>query len=261
MWNCRQSSALLAILLWLPLAAFADAPHQGKNTVTLRGQTQEVYFYPGNGPIPHRKILFAPGDGGWRGFAVTIAENMAASGYDVFGLDTKRYLESFTGSTTLTPADIAGDYRVLAAWIAQDSSERVVLAGWSEGAGMAMAAAADPANQKVFQGVLAIGTTELNILALRWKDLGALLAKRTPNEPTFRSIDYVARIAPLPLAMIASSGDEYVSLEVAQRIFAAAREPKHFVAIDARNHHFDGNTDLFFRALREQLQWIISARK
>ncbi len=261
MWNCRKSSTLLALLLWLPLAVFADAPHQGRNTVTLRGQTQEVYFYPGNGPSPHRKVLFAPGDGGWRGFAITIAENIAGAGYDVFGLDTKRYLESFTGSTPLTPTDIAGDYRALAAWMTQGSGQRVLVAGWSEGAGMAMAAAADAGNQNLFEGVLAIGTTELNILALRWRDLGALLAKRVPSEPTFRSIDYVPRIAPLPLAMIASRGDEYVSLDTAQRIFAAAREPKHFVAIDARNHRFDGNTDLFFRTLREQLQWIVSARR
>ncbi len=101
---------------WLPLlaagvlAGLSPAPAQplnaGKNAVTVRGQREDVYFHPAAGGSKGT-ILFAPGDGGWRGLAITMAETMAGWGYDVYGLDTKRYLESFTsGSATLAETDV-----------------------------------------------------------------------------------------------------------------------------------------------------------
>ncbi|MFI5173386.1 MAG: AcvB/VirJ family lysyl-phosphatidylglycerol hydrolase, partial [Terriglobia bacterium] len=87
-----------------------------KNTWMIRGQKQDIYFIPGSPPMhsPHPKILFAPGDGGWRGFALTIAETMASWGYDVYALDTKRYLESFSGKTGLTVTDVPEDFSLIA---------------------------------------------------------------------------------------------------------------------------------------------------
>ncbi len=61
-----------------------------------------------------------------------------------------------------------------------------------------------------------------------------------------------------PLLMIQSRQDEYVTVEAAQRLFAAAREPKRFVVIEARNHRFEENYEEFLRALRAGLQWIPS---
>ena len=36
----------------------------------------------------------------------------------------------------------------------------------------------------------------------------------------------------------------------------AAREPKRVTVIQANNHRFDGNTNEFYRTLREGLQWM-----
>ncbi len=245
-----------AVLSASAVLSLGEVPHPGKNGVSIRGQQQDVYFYPAAGQGQHRKVLFAPGDGGWRGFAITIAEQLSAAGYDVYGLDTRRYLQSFTGSSVLRPTEIASDVRELAQWAGQGSKDRVLLVGWSEGAGLGLAAASVPENREVFAGLVVIGTTEFNILAWRWTDIGAEITKRLPNEPTFKSADYIGKVAPLPLAVIASTHDEYVSPDTTQALFAAAADPKRLVIIDASDHKYGGKTAEFFSALRESLTWI-----
>lgn len=235
---------------------FAQAPRLGKNSVTVRGRQQDVYYYAGKQTPSLGKVLFAPGDGGWRGFAVTVAEHLASSGYDVYGLDTRRYLQSFTGMKVLQTSQISGDLGQLAEWARQGDSGRILLLGWSEGAGLGLAAAADTEHRNVFQGLAAVGMTENNILALRWSDLMAQVTKKLPKEPTFRSADFVDKVSPLPLAMITSTHDEYVSVEATHQLFSAAREPKRLLLIDGEDHKFSGKTDEFFRALNESLKWI-----
>jgi len=244
--------------LWLPAPLSAQTPAAGKNTLVIRGQPQDVYFYPAMGEprSPNRKILFAPGDGGWRGFAVTIAETMASWGYEVYGLDTKRYLESFTGKTTLKETEAMGDFRQIAEWMTQGAGEQVTLVGWSEGAGLCLLAAASEENKKIFNGLISIGTGESNVLGWRWSDDITYVTKKEPREPKFLSADFLPKVAPLPLLMIHSSQDEYTPVGVARQLFSMAQEPKRLVLIDARDHRFDGHTEEFFRVLREGLQWI-----
>jgi uncharacterized protein len=248
--------ALGAAILAIATTVCAENPKPGKNEVTIRGQGQMVYFYPAEGTGRHRTILFVPGDGGWRGFAITIAEELAKAGYDVYGVDTRRYLESFTGPVVLSTTEVAADFNHMARWIQPGGQERLLLIGWSEGAGLGLAAIADAANQTTFDGLVAIGTPEYNILAWRWTDIGAEIAKTLPHEPTFKSADFMAKVSPLPLFVIASTSNEYVTPEATRALFSAAREPKRLVMIDARDHKYSGNTESFFRALREGLNWI-----
>jgi pimeloyl-ACP methyl ester carboxylesterase len=245
-----------ALILAFSAIVCAENPKPGKNEFTIRGQRETVYFYPAEGTGPHRKILFAPGDGGWRGFAITITEELAKAGYDVYCIDTRRYLESFTGPVVLSTAEISADFNRMARWIQQGGQERLLLIGWSEGAGLALAATANAANQTILDGLLAIGTPEYNILAWHWTDIGAEIKKKLPQEPTFKSADFMASVSPLPLFVIASTSNEYVTPEATRALFSAAREPKHLFMIDARDHKYSGNTEGFFRALREGLNWI-----
>lgn len=259
--TARKFASALVIVIAACVLVRAQTPAPGKNKLWIRGQEQDVYFLPGHGSGPHRRVLFVPGDGGWRGFAIDIAQNLQSAGYDVFGLDTRHYLQSFTGSTVLTPAQIASDYRQLADWIRQGSSERVLLAGWSEGAGLGIAAAADPGAKNLFEGLVAIGMTEQNILAWRYSDLWAEIARKVPNEPTFPSSEYIGKVAPLPLFVIASTRDEYVSQQATRALFNLAREPKRLEMIEAKDHKYGGNTDTFFRTFKDALVWVIQQHK
>ena len=48
-------------------------------------------------------------------------------------------------------------------------------------------------------------------LAWRWTDAGAWITKRDADEPSFAPRDVIARVSPVPLCMIQSTKDEYVS--------------------------------------------------
>lgn len=251
----RKYEIFLFALLLASLS-FAEVK-EGENEVIIRGKEQYIYFYHSTGSTKQTsRILFAPGDGGWRGFAITIAEVISSFGYDVYGLDTKRYLESFTGKTTLKEPDIMGDFKSIADWITPTHTTKITLIGWSEGGGLCLLAAASPKNKDAFDGLITIGLNETTEMGWRWTDDFTYFSKRNPREPTFSSAAYIVRIAPVPLLMIQSTGDEYVSVDTAKKMFALAPQPKQFVLIDANNHRFDSNQKLFFDKLKEALQWI-----
>jgi pimeloyl-ACP methyl ester carboxylesterase len=228
----------------------------GKNEVTIRSQMQKVYFYPRADATQHPTILFVPGDRGCEGFAITIAQKLSQLGHDIYCLDTRHYLESFTGHGGLTTTDIASDFSQLARWIEPNRKTRILLIGWSEGAGLGLAATADAANQVIFLGLVAIGMPESNILAWHWKDITASLTKTVPHEPTFKSADFIGRVSPLPLFVIASTSNEYVTPEATRAMYAVAAQPKKLVLVNARDHKYSGNAEGFFRALEEGLAWI-----
>ena len=227
----------------------------GKNLVTLRGQAQKVWFYPATGTNLHHKILFAPGDGGHRGFAITIAEQLSALGYDVYALDTRHYLASFTSKMPLTPTEVMADFHTLAAKISSPDNERITLAGWSTGAGLSVLAAAD-AKKADYDGLLAISLGKTNILGWRCIDNLASWFGKTPHEATFQSEEFVPKIAPLPVFVIQSSRDEFIPQEEAEYLFVRTKRPKRFRLIHANNHSFAGNREAFFVALQHGLRWI-----
>jgi fermentation-respiration switch protein FrsA (DUF1100 family) len=147
------------------------------------------------------------------------------------------------------------DMRSVASAIRSDAGERVIFIGWSEGAGLGVLAAAAAENKTTFQGLIAIGLGDLNVLGWRWADNITYVTKQLPNEPAFSARKHLPNISPLPLFMIHSSKDEYTPAKEAQRLFEAARQPKRFSVIDAQNHRFTGNRDDFFRLLREAVEW------
>ena len=76
-------------------------------------------------------------------------------------------------------------------------------------------------------------------LAWRWSDLWAsAVKKRDADEPAFAVADFLPGVAPLPLCMIQSKKDEYVTQADYERFRTIAKEPKQLVLIDAANHRF-----------------------
>lgn len=250
----RRSVLVFALPLGCLCAAQSTPVRPGRNAIPVRGVPQAVYYHPGGpGSRDRPCVLFAPGDGGWRGYAITVAEELARWGYDVYGLDTKTYLSGFTGKTTLKESDVAADIRTLAAALAE--RRRVALLGWSEGAGlMVLAAAIEP--HAGYAGLITMGLGDRNVLGWRLVDNLTYLTRKPPNEPSFSVAGYMARIAPLPLVMLQSTNDEYVARDEAARLFHAAVEPKRLVWVEAQNHRFDGAQPEFFRHLRQSLEWM-----
>ncbi len=235
--------------LSIPSVAIASATQ-----IDLRGRAVPVAHVAAWYPARHVAVLFLPGDGGWRGFAITIGNRMAAAGYDVYALDTRDYLEAFTGFRALSVRDVADDLGRIASAIRGSGGTPVELVGWSEGAALVIAAAAR--NPTEFSGIVAFGVPEQGALGWRLRDSIASLAGREPDEPQFDVAPLLAELTEVPLMMIQATHDPFTTMERAQALFARARGPKRLEFVDARNHRFDGGTERFFAALIDGLQWV-----
>lgn len=244
--------AWLLSLALMALASTAEA--QITAPVSLRGHVQTVHLYgTRGGPV----AIVSSGDGGWIHLGPHVAQVLAAHGWFVVGFDTKAYLESFTTSaSTLRPEDEPGDFKALADFAAQGSRQRPVLVGVSEGAGLSVLAATDPATKSVIGGVLGLGLPDLNELGWRWKDSLIYVTHGMPKEPTFSTAAVAARVAPVPLAAIHSTHDEYVPATEVQRVLASAGEPKRLWMVDAADHRFSDSLPAFDARLLEALAWM-----
>ncbi len=250
-----------AVFVLYAVTCARPLPPEGKNALIIRGQQQDVYFYPAEGGDRDApKVLFLCGNGGWLKSAPEAAAAMARMGYDVYGFDTKRYLESFTTDAgTLKESDVQRDMAEVARWMRTRWGERVTLAGQSTGAGLAVLAAAAPENKSLFKGVVTFGLSDKNELGWRTRDDITYITGADPDEPMFSASDYMGKVAPLPVCMIQSSGDQFIAREEADGLFAAAGQPKLFKVVEADNHVFDGNTEGFYEALRGGLGWVEQA--
>jgi fermentation-respiration switch protein FrsA (DUF1100 family) len=63
-------------------------------------------------------------------------------------------------------------------------------------------------------------------------------------------------VAPIPLAVIHSTQDEFVPLAEAQRIMEKAVPPKKLWVVQASDHKFSGNIADFNDRLLEAIQWV-----
>jgi fermentation-respiration switch protein FrsA (DUF1100 family) len=224
-------------------------------TIVIRGRAQTLHVYGTRGAgVP---IVLSSGDGGWLHLAPHVAEVLAARGFFVVGFDTKDYLESFTSSTaTLRMQDEPGDFQQLAGYAARGSREKPILIGVSEGAGLSVLAATDKSTKLQIGGVIGLGLPDMNELGWRLKDSIIYVTHAVPNEPLFSVAGLVDKVAPVPLAAIHSTWDEFVPLAEIQKILQRANPPKKLWVVEASDHRFSGNTIEFDRSLLEAIEWV-----
>lgn len=225
-------------------------------TVMVHDRPQTVRLYGARGGPT---AIVSSGDGGWIHLAPHVAELLAARGWFVVGFDSRAYLSSVTeGTRSLSVSDVPRDYEALVSFAGRTAS-KPILVGISEGAGLSAAAATDPALKRSIDGVVAIGLGDNNELAWRARDAIIYLTKGVPKEPLFHAIDVVGNVAPVPIAMLRSTGDEFVTRPESDRLIQAAREPKASWTIPAGNHRFSNNLKEFDAQLIDAIAWIVSA--
>ena len=246
--------AVVVLIAAALLAAIStSAIAQTRQSFPIRGHEQRLYVYGS----PHGEpVIVSSGDGGWIHLGPHVAEFLSARGFYVIGFDVKAYLESFTGQGTLQEEQEPRDYGALAAFARRATGKKPILIGVSEGAGLSVLAATDRQTKEDIAGVVGLGLPNLNELAWRWKDAVIYLTHRPPHEPSFSTADVAARVAPLPLAAIHSTHDEFVPLADVQRVLDAANQPKRLWIVDAANHRFSNNLDQFDRTLLDAIAWV-----
>jgi fermentation-respiration switch protein FrsA (DUF1100 family) len=228
---------------------------QTTDTLVIRGHEQILHLYGSRGSGD--PAIVSSGDGGWIHLAPHVAETLASHGFFVVGFDVRAYLESFTsGAGTLRPDDEPRDYRVLADYAARGSTRKPLLIGVSEGAGLSVLAATDPLTKQRIGGVIGLGLPDLNELGWHWKDAVIYITHGLPNEPTFSAAAVVSKVAPVPLAAIHSTRDEFVPVTEVQKTLEHASEPKKLWIVSASNHRFSDNLKEFDERLLEAIQWV-----
>ncbi len=239
----------------LVAAALATpARAQTTDTLWLRGHAVTVRLYGQRGGPA---AIVSSGDGGWIHLAPHVAETLAARGYFVVGFDVRSYLSTFTTThQTLRPADEPGDYRTLVDYAARGVAGKPVLVGVSEGAGLSLLAATDPATRAAISGVVGLGLPDVNELGWHWRDALIYVTHGLPDEPSFSTASLAARVAPAPLAAIHSTHDEFVPVTEVQRVMAAALAPKRLWIVPAADHRFSDNLAGFDARLADALAWI-----
>lgn len=248
---------VLALFVTLPL--ILPAATEATVLAPVRGRTLSLARLESKGESSSVAVIFLPGDGGWRGAAVSMGRTIASWGYDVYGFDTKKYLEAFSdGNAKLSPQDLASDVRLIANQVSGASHRRVVLVGWSQGASMSVAAISGLKAAAPIAGVVTLGLPVTGVLGWDWKATLAIIARREPDQPTFAVKPLLPGASPVPVWMIHGTEDEYTTPEIARSLFQAAHEPKKFEEIDGANHRFDGHQDELYRSLKKGLSWIAS---
>jgi len=236
----RLASGLtMAFVLASQLPAYATAEQHVD--FLLRGKPLTISVYRAARAQPLGTIFMGSGDVGWVGLAVDMAEYLSDKGYTVIGINVRQYLGAFTsGKTTLKASEPAGDYDSLFQFLTVRKlvTPPVFVSGVSEGAALAVLAGAGTKSRSWVNGVMTMGLPPTAELGWRWSDFTSWLTKKDSDEPMFMPKEFVPAVAPLPLCMIQSTKDEYVT-EADYRLFErVARDPKKLVLINASNHRF-----------------------
>lgn len=249
-------SLVLAILLPSQVLASTGQPVD----VVVRGQKLTLEVYAPKAGVPVKGTIFmGSGDVGWVGLAVTLAEFLSDEGYVVAGINVRQYLAAFvSGSAHLQVDQIPADFEAFADALRKRGSlpRPVVLSGVSEGAALAVAAAAAPATHAWAGGVITMGLPAVAELAWRWRDAVSWITKSDANEPSFSPHEIIAKVSPLPLLMIQSITDEYVPEADYRRFERVAALPKKLILIDAKNHRFTDKLPELKTQYLAGLAWI-----
>lgn len=238
------------------------APAPMRVDMPLRGRAMALTIYRPDG-APKGTIIMGSGDVGWVGLAVSRAQELSAAGYLVAGVNVREYLSTFTTKAGhLETADIQHDFNALASYLRQQGwcVAPVLLSGVSEGAGIAVVAAAAPENHTWLDGVITMGLPRVSEIAWRWSDFTSWITKKDAAEPSVDALAFLPGVAPVPLVMLQSSRDEYVPESDYRQMERAAGEPKQLVLIDASNHRFTDRLPDLRRAYDEAIEWVRAKR-
>jgi type IV secretory pathway VirJ component len=255
----RRSLAFAFSTVVIIVMAATAAMAEQHFDVTVRGKVLTLEVYRSAQPQTVGTIFMGSGDVGWVGLAVDMSEYLSARGYTVIGINARQYLGSFTsGKGTLTTSEPPNDFRAIFEFLERRKliTPPVFVSGVSEGAALAVLAGAGAQNRTWVNGVMTMGLPPTAELGWKWTDFTSWITKKDSDEPMFMPKEFVPAIAPIPLCMIHSTKDEYVT-EADYRLFErVAREPKKLILINASNHRFTDRRPELQKEVLGCLAWM-----
>jgi len=229
-------------------------PTQTSRKVTLNGYPVTLHLARPATTTRLPLLIYATGDGGWRGKDLDLFRHLTSWGYPIAGFSAPEYVKHLSGDAeTTTPARLARDYEAVMTMAKQSlmlpAATPVILVGVSRGAGLSVVAAGQGLLQPLLDGVVAMGLTREEE-HVRWR--------RRRESTELLIYDYLPRLGPMPIAVIQSTHDNYLPSDSARVLFGSDTDRRQFHEIVARNHSFSGARPLLYQTLRSALEWISS---
>jgi len=196
------------------------------NLATQPGEKLVAWYSPAQGEKP--TILFFHGNAGdIAGRSERFAYYQDA-GFGVMFLSYRGYGAS-TGSPT--EAGLVADANAAYDWLVKQniSPSRIVLVGESLGTGVAVQLAARKPVGAIALEAPFTSTADVARLSYWWLPVGLLMKDQ------FKSIDFLKDVH-VPLLVMHGTDDRLIPVEMGKALYAAANEPKEFVALANGTH-------------------------
>ena len=165
-------------------------PNRTSRKVTLNGYPVTLHLARPAATPRLPLLIYATGDGGWRGKDLDLFRHLASWGYAIAGFSAPQYVKHLRGdAATTTPARLARDYEAIMTLARQSlmlpPSTPVILVGVSSGAGLSVVAAGQGMLQPLLDGVVAMGLTREEE-HVRWR--------RRRESTELKTYDYLPRL-------------------------------------------------------------------
>ena len=190
-------------------------------------------------------LIYATGDGGWRGKDLDLFRHLTSWGYPIAGFSAPEYVKHLSGDAeTTTPARLARDYErhhdvgqavADAAVVDARHPGRCV-----RGAGLSVVAAGQEMLQPLLDGVVAMGLTREEE-HVRWR--------RRRESTELKIYDYLPRLGPMPMAVIQSTRDNYLPSDIARVLFGSDTDRRQVSRDRCPQSQFAGARPLLYRNL------------
>jgi fermentation-respiration switch protein FrsA (DUF1100 family) len=209
---------------WSPNGlAFEDAEFTAADGTRIHG-----WYVPA--PAPRAVALFSHGNGGNLSHRADFVRLLR----DRLRISTLIYDYRGYGRSEGTPneAGLLQDARAARAWLARRAAiaeQEIILFGESLGGAVSVDLAVDGARGLVLQNTF---SSLPDVAAYHYTWLPVRLLLRTQFDSIRKISDFHGR-----LLQFHGDRDEIVPLPLAQRLFAAANEPKRFVLVEGGNHN------------------------
>jgi hypothetical protein len=215
---------------------------------------------PVSAAAPQVLLLYATGDGGWRGKDKDAFEHMTRWGYAIAGFSSKDYLRHLERRSEITtPQDVARDFALLieAAKLRFGLADnvRTILVGVSRGAGLSVAAAGRPSLQHMLAGVLLVALTREEEYVHRIRRRSPLLPNRA-ELVALDTYDYLRRLGSMPVVIIQSTHDNYLPAAEARTLIGPDSELLRLEPVASKNHSFTDARGQLYDRMQASLGWI-----
>ena len=208
-----------------------------------KGRTLEVWIARPLGKPSGPLVLHLTGDSGRHGLDLQLFTAVSRWGYPVAVFGSPDWIETFPKEVATRPAlarDLDTVARAAARAAGVPEEAPMVLLGQSRGAGLAVEAAAEPSLRERLFGVVALGLCpdEEHV----WV-----------NDGIGRPYRDKALLAALPIEVIQSTHDHYMSASAARKAFGPDTGLHALHPIESTGHTFGGGRDALLEQLKASL--------